>query len=254
VTVADVYRALWRHKIFIVVGTAIVLGIAWYLTSTKPKIYEASTLIRVQQRIDDPTQALGALQTGERLVRTYARIARTATIAAKIADQLKGTVPPGEVYGSIRAHQVEDLELLSITARSRNPRHAALIANAAPAALRSFIAQTGTTRDQVITVQSAGVPRSPSSPDLQFNLLMALLLGLILNGGLALLAELLLDRVSGLDELERVAQRPVLATVPMLEFQPLRGEPAPRAPSQTFPTGRPQAGRPARSLGRGPHG
>ncbi len=249
-TVADVYRALWRHKIFIVAGTAIVLGIAWFLTSTKPKIYEASALIRVQQRIDDPTQALGALQTGERLVRTYARIARTATIAAKIAEQLKGAVPPSEVYGSIRAHQVEDLELLSITARSRNPRHAALIANAAPAALRSFIAQTGTTRDQVITVQAAGVPRSPSSPDLRFNLLMALLLGLILNGGLALLAELLLDRVSGLDELERVAQRPILATVPVLEFRGGDSAPGASVPEAIAP-GRTQAGRPARSLGRG---
>lgn len=239
-TVADVYRALWRHKLLILAGTAVVLGIAWYLTSTKPKIYQATVLIRVQQRITDPTQALGALQTGERLVRTYARIARTRTIAATIARRLDGRVPPGEVYGAIRAHQVEDLELLSITARSRNPRYAALIANAAPEALRSFIAQTGTTRDQVITVQSASVPRSPSSPDLTYNLLMALLLGLILNGGLALLMELLLDRASGLDELERVAGRPILATIPVLEFRlgrdaPPGVEPRPRLAAQARP-------------------
>ncbi len=247
-TVADVYRALWRHKLFILAGTAIVLGIAWYLTSTKPKVYQASALIRVQQRITDPTQALGALQTGERLVRTYARIARTRTIAATIARQLEGRVPAEEVFGAIRAHQVEDLELLSITARSRDPSHAALIANAAPEALRSFIARTGTTRDQVITVQSATVPRSPSSPDLTYNLLMALLLGLILNGGVALVLELLLDRVSSLDELERVAGRPILATVPILELRP---EAARKVPARPRLAGEGGAGPPtARSVGR----
>ena len=218
-TIADVYRALWRHKLYVVAGTLIALACTWYLTSTKPKVYKASTLIRVQQRTADPSQALSALETGQRLVQTYARIATTGTIESNIARDLRHQVPSGEVFGAVAANQVQDLELMSITASSTNPRYAELIANAAPDALRQFIERTGTTRDQIITVERAEVPTSPSSPHLKSNLILALLLGLILNGGLALLAEFLLDRVSDLEELETVAGHPILATVPTLKFR-----------------------------------
>jgi succinoglycan biosynthesis transport protein ExoP len=222
VSVGDVYRALWRQRFFVLLFTAALVAGVWFMTSTEHKEYKASSLIRVQQRIQDPTQVLGALETGGRLVQTYARIATTATIAGKIAKTLEGSVPPSEVYGSISAHQEQDLELLTITAKSENPGHAQLIANAAPGALRSFVAETATPDDQIITVQPAGLPTSPSSPRLKFNLMVALLLGVIFGGGIALIMELLLDRVRTIDELEHVAGRPVLATVPILQFVPRR--------------------------------
>jgi capsular polysaccharide biosynthesis protein len=219
VTVADVYQALWRHKIFIVIATAVALACTWFLTSTKPKIYEASTLIRVEQRTQDPGQVLSALETGAQLVRTYAKIATTSTIEGNIAAKLKGRVPPGEVYGSLQASQVSDLELLNLTASSRNPRVATLIANAAPTALRDWIKRTATTRDLIVTVQKASVPSSPSSPHVKSNLLLALVLGVILNSGLALLADFLLDRVGKVEELEPLVGHPLLAAVPALKLQ-----------------------------------
>jgi capsular polysaccharide biosynthesis protein len=219
VTVADVYQALWRHKIFIVIATVVALACTWFLTSTKPKVYEATTLIRVEQRTQDPGQVLSALETGAQLVRTYARIATTSTIEGNIANQLKGQVPPGEVYGSLSASQVSDLELLNLTASSQNPKVAALIANAAPQALREWIKRTATTRDLVVTVQQAGVPSSPSSPQVKSNLVLALVLGLILNSGLALLADFLLDRVGKLEELEPLVGHPLLSAVPALKLQ-----------------------------------
>jgi len=219
VTVADVYQALWRHKIFIVVATVVALACTWFLTSTKPKIYKATTLIRVEQRTQNPGEVLSALETGAQLVRTYARIATTSTIEGNIAGRLKGQVPPAEVYGSLSASQVSDLELLNLTAESRNPNVAALIANAAPPALRDWIKHAATTRDLIVTVQKAGVPSTPSSPKVKSNLMLALVLGLILNSGLALLADFLLDRVGKVEELEPLVGHPLLAAVPPLKLQ-----------------------------------
>jgi capsular polysaccharide biosynthesis protein len=216
VTVADVYRALWRHKLFIVVLTASLAAATGFLTSRETPVYEASTLVRVQQRINSPGEAFGALQTAGRLAQTYAQIASTATIAQKVQDTLGGRVPLGEIAGSISARQIQDLELLSIGARSTSPARAQAIANAAPQALRSFIEETGTIRDQIITVQPAALPTNPVSPTLKLNIGLAIMLGLIFNGALAVLIEILGDRASEPGELERLTGLPVLAVVPKL--------------------------------------
>jgi capsular polysaccharide biosynthesis protein len=108
--------------------------------------------------------------------------------------------------------------MLTISARSPDPLTAERIANAAPHALESFIRQTGTLRDQVTLVQRASLPTAPASPNLKLNLALALILGLIFNGALALMIDLISDRVGDADELEKLTGVPVLATIPPLKF------------------------------------
>jgi capsular polysaccharide biosynthesis protein len=115
----------------------------------------------------------------------------------------------------------------AITARSPSPERAAQVANAAPKALQAFIRQSSTKADRVITVERASVPANPAFPRLKLNLALALLLGLIFNGALALLIEVLGDRVHDADEVERLTGQPILTTVPNLHFRrnPLLAEP-----------------------------
>ena len=212
----DVYRALWRHKIFVVVLTAALVAAAFALTKQEQKKYSAATLIRVQQRIQDPTQALGALETGQRLAQTYAQIIETTAVTQRIYERLGRQVPLKDI--SVSAAPVQDLELVTITATETSPQRAQLVANAAPAALRAWIKDTGTLRDQVVTVDRAALPTGPSSPKLKLNLALALVLGLILNGGLALLMEVFADRLPEPDELEAATGRPVVASIPNLKL------------------------------------
>ena len=217
-TIPEIYLALWRHKLFIVVMTAL-LGVAtWYLTSQKTPVYEASTLIRVQQSVQDARDPIRSLDLGERLARTYATIVTTRELARSIQDQLDGEVPLAAIQGHVSADPVQDLELLWISARSPEPGVAQSIANAAPPALRDFIRQKGTLREQIVTVESAAMPRKAASPDLSFNLTVAIMLGLLFNGALALVLEALRDRLPKPDELEQIAGLPVLASIPMLTF------------------------------------
>jgi capsular polysaccharide biosynthesis protein len=222
VTVPDVYRALWRHKVMIVVLTIGLAAAAWYLTSRQPRIYQATTLVRIQQQVNGPNDVFLALQTGQRLAETYARITATTTVARGIEKQLKGQVAYGEIH--LHARQIAELELIAISAKSRSATRAQLIANAAPAALREFIAKTGTTGEQVITIQGAARPRSPVAPNKKLNVALAAILGLIFNGALALLLYRLADRVGGPEEIEQLAGKPVLAVIPHLSLTSPRQE------------------------------
>jgi capsular polysaccharide biosynthesis protein len=214
--VEDVYQALWRHKIFIVLMTVLMVGVTWFATSAQTRIYESSALVRVQQKITDPTQSVGALTAGGLLAQTYANIVTTKSIANRISAATGRRISPNEV--DVSASPVNNLDLLWVKARSSSPRVAEIVAGAAPRALEKFIRQTGTLRDQVITVQPAALPTHPVKPNLKFNLTVALLLALIFNSALALLIDMFSDRAKDLDELERITGLSVLATVPKLSF------------------------------------
>ena len=214
----DVYRALWRHKWFVIVLTAILVGAAYFLTKQEQKHYQSSTLVRVVQRVQDPTQALGALQTGQKLAQTYAQIVETRAIAARIYERLDGQVPLAGI--KVSASPVQDLDLLTITATATSPENAVRVANAAPRALRQFIKGSAAVQDQVISVQPAELPTGPSSPSLKLNLVLALMLGLILNGALALVLELVSDRLPDPEGIESLTGQPVIATIPQLKFTP----------------------------------
>jgi capsular polysaccharide biosynthesis protein len=102
VTAGDVYRALWRHKFFIVALTAVFVGAAWYASSQQARRYEASTLVRVQERGDTGNASLLAAQT---LAQTYAKIIGSGALKGAIEtfvagcasgkpSSLKGFLPP----------------------------------------------------------------------------------------------------------------------------------------------------------------
>lgn len=224
----DVYRALWRHKVFIVVLTALLAGGTAFFVSRQVKVYQATSLVRIQQRVANPTEAFGALQTGQLLAETYAKIVETDTVRRRIFAIVGSRVPADTRDISISGSSVNQLDLMQIAVKSSDPTRARIIANAAPTALRQFIHDTATLRDQIVTVDPAAEPKSPVSPRVKLDVALALLLGLIFNSALALVLELVGDRSRDPDELEHLFGLPVLATIPSLK---LRAAPQLRTPA-----------------------
>ena len=76
--------ALWRHKWFILILTAACVGAAWYATVRQTQAYEASTLVRVQERGRSAGDAAAALQASQDLARTYAKMVGSGALAGEI--------------------------------------------------------------------------------------------------------------------------------------------------------------------------
>jgi capsular polysaccharide biosynthesis protein len=158
-TAGDVYRALWRHKFFIALLTAVFVGAAWYMTSRQTQRYEASTLVRVQQRGDQGSGSLDAAQT---LAQTYAQIVDAGALKPQIKNlvagcnsgkpaRLKGVLPVASTR--VRSPRV------GATGVQLTPRAAARRARRAAAARRSL------RRTYRTACRSMGVtPRRPALP------------------------------------------------------------------------------------------
>jgi capsular polysaccharide biosynthesis protein len=214
--ISTVYRTLWRHKLFVLVLTAGLAGAVYIVTTRQDKEYTASSLVRIEQKVSQPSDLYSALVTGERLARTYALIAQTASVRNLVRERLPASVPDDAI--NIGAEQVSNLEVLRLSVTYSDPVIAARVANAVPGALSEFVQQSGTPREIISTVEQAGPPASPSSPNIKLNVMIAILLGLILNSGLVLLIENLSDRVGSVEELERATGHPVIAAIPPLRF------------------------------------
>lgn len=200
--------------------TAIACVGAYAYTRTQPKIYQANALVRIQQKATTPAEAygaLGSLELGHRLAQTYATIVGTGSMHNRVAKILQGKVPADDI--SISATPVGSIELLTISARSKHPAVTASVANATTVALRQFIAETGTLRDQIVVIDSASTPISPVSPRTKFTVALALLFALLFNCALALARDFFADRLPEVDEWEDKFGRPVLATVPPLHLK-----------------------------------
>jgi capsular polysaccharide biosynthesis protein len=213
----DVYRALWRQRFIILALTLATMLTTYVVVSHETKIYRSTIFVRVQQQTTDPNQAGTAIGIAQHLAQTYAQIATTDAIGNSVYRILGGKVPRYEIR--LSAQPVQDLELLYISAKSTNPQWAADAANAAPVALRRWIATTEKTeRDQIQVVNPAGPSASPVSPHVKVSVLIALLAGLVFNGGLAILIEFLSDRIRGVEGLEALTELSVIATIPELDF------------------------------------
>jgi capsular polysaccharide biosynthesis protein len=260
VTAGEVYRALWRHKWLIFLLCVGCVAGAWYLTTRETKTYEASTLVRAQERGPSAGDASAALQASQILAETYANVIASGALASELRtlvatcaksegsagaaarsrscawlkDKRGGPVAPRAVSRvKLSTNRPQDLDLLSITARSPNPRNALLAAAAAPDALRSFVRRTAPPSERIVTVKAA-TASSPVPRHLALNITIALVLALIFSGGLALLMELFRDRLPEANELEQALGHPVLATIPVLRLRATAAPPR-DGPSTALP-------------------
>jgi capsular polysaccharide biosynthesis protein len=247
-TAGDVYRALWRHKALILVLTAVFVGVTWYLVSRESRRYDASTLVRVEERGPNAGDASAALLAAQTLAQTYAKLIGSGALKPGVRSLLsecssRTPISPPSLPGGVRlssckslgdvsetrlarrnlsqvgisASQVESLDLLSITARSKNKVQAKVAANATVLALRSFI-HTAPGSERIVVAKPAALPSSPASRQLALKVVLALMVGLLFNGALALLLELFRDRLPETDELAKTLGQPVLATIPSLRL------------------------------------
>lgn len=91
-----------------------------------------------------------------------------------------------------------------------------------------FVSRLKETREQNDLVQSdarilayAGVPGGPASPQVTMNLIIGLLLGGVLGGAAALLAEIFDGKVTTTEDIEKRLGIPALGTVPLIKSMPL---------------------------------
>ena len=268
-SISRLIAVLGHHWLMVVALTAaLTAGVAAVTYSTAPS-YRASALLQVQAPMDTTgsISLQDTLTARERAV-TIAALGNTAQAARRAAAAL------GAVRGLERCSfsQSGQSEFLHATCAGGARSEVARAANAYAIALQGLLEAQRSARileltrlyqEQIRSLRAQGVPatnfpiqpvypsyreveiidpaRTPSSayaPRPVRTLAIALVLGLLVNTGLAFLLENVQNRARSPEELQRALDLPVLATIPQLG----RGVGVDRAPVRVVAaTARPQA-------------
>lgn len=254
------FGAIWRWK-FLFVAFLILVPLGTYLVvSGKPKVYQSSTLMELQDvSIDTGGQTSGPIQTGN--IQAVARLVTTTPVAAAADRYLNPPEPPSTLAGSVSASGDTNTGFLTIWAQANDPNRAAAIANAFASALAGHQTQQavnsinqqiraaqrqlavtsrldqgsrlslqqqiarlralkGATGGGTQVIQPAVASSSPVGPETRRAVELAAVIGLLLGLGAVFIAENLDRRLRTPEDLERLTKWPLLGVIPSTAFVP----------------------------------
>lgn len=115
----------------LVLGTVVLAAAAAYLISgTQPKVYEARATLIVGQSLSGINPDYSQLLVSQRLSATYASVATTRSILARVISKLGMTETPERLALLVSATAAPDSALLTITGRDGDSVRAANLVNA----------------------------------------------------------------------------------------------------------------------------
>ncbi|HEY9494048.1 MAG TPA: polysaccharide biosynthesis tyrosine autokinase [Intrasporangium sp.] len=212
-----VIRTRWRLIAFcmlVVIGATAATSIA-----TTP-VYEATARIYLATVKASDNEPGGAYAITQKDLNTYAEILDSPDIQEPLRERL------GLAAGTplnVSATVAELTNMLDIKAHSSNPQLAAAVANEAGPVLAEAAKKFSpllANNNQIVTADAiipASVPSEPISPNVKTNLALALLAGLIVGVGVALIRHMSDTKVRGEDDIRELSDRPILGTIPLVK-------------------------------------
>ncbi len=217
-------RLLLKRKWWFLLGLALALAAGVLMTASTTPVYQARTKLFVGQRqvtLEQLGKGVAVSNLSEDLVRSYAQIIGSRSIAQRAVTEGGLTQTPGEIVGGLQAQAVVDTQVITVVYHSNDPVVAQRVLNAVA---RAFVSEMdrfgvdagGTPALRVSVIDPAVAPGSPIEPQPLRNMALAVTLGLLLGGSLALLVDHLDTSVKSREELEELGV-PVLGSIPTLE-------------------------------------
>jgi capsular polysaccharide biosynthesis protein len=226
-SIGDFLRAVWRRFWVVVLVALSLSGVVVGRDLVQHPVYEASAQIMVgqEQSRGVPGTLEGQIGGLEALAGTAVEAVHSRRVAEDVIQKLDLKTTPESLLSGLTVEQVTDTQFIWIRYRGPNPAEAQEIANAVAVASSDQISEVSPSAGiKIVVWEPATRPEAPVSPNPMRSGIMALVLGLILGIGLALLLDYLDHRWRSPEEVERVTGVPTLGVVPKFESPKAKNE------------------------------
>ena len=209
-------QVIWR-RLWVVLLVAVVLAGAVVGNSlTQTPLYEASIEILVgQKRTGDTYVSPFDL---ERLAQTMTEGISSRPVSGAVIQQLDLRMTSEELLANLRVEQISETQFVRVYYADPSPQRAQRVANTVGEVFSKQIAEVSPSANAITATvwERAALPDDPVRPNPMRNGILALVLGLMIGVGLALLLEFLDDRWRSPEEVEQVAGVPTVGVIPEL--------------------------------------
>ncbi|WP_342043009.1 YveK family protein [Bacillus sp. OTU2372] len=210
-----------RKRLSLILGIAfaaiLISGLISYFFLTP--IYQTSTQLLVNQaKSDKTTYQYNEVQTNLQLINTYNVIIKSPAVLEKVIKDLNLNMTVAELNEKITVQNEKESQVVNLAVADENAATSAKIANKTAEVFKREIVKIMNV-DNVSILAKATVTKelSPIKPKPLINIAMALVVGLMVGVGLALLLEYFDNTVKEEQEIERLLGLPVLGVITQMD-------------------------------------
>jgi len=183
------------------------------ITGRMPKTYSATSTVLVNKTTQPGTQEYYDALLSQQLTNTYAQLVTRPVVLDEVQRRLNTKIDRARLTKMITATPVKDTQLINIAVKDNDPVLTANIANTLAQVFMDDNAGQFAATGSIKLAKAAEMPKKPISPSLPMNLTLAVVLGLVVAGGLAFLLEYMDDTIKAPADAEAESGLPVLASV-----------------------------------------
>ena len=156
------------------------------------------------------------LSINSQLVSTYSELVKSNNILGQVISNLGIDISESTLRNNISVSSVSDTELIKITVKTDNPKYSADIANETAKVFTSEVAEIYNINN-VHVVDVAEESNVPSNIDHKKDIMMFAAIGVIIAFIYVIIAGMLDTTVKTEEEIERLVNLPVLASIPIYD-------------------------------------
>jgi len=209
-------KRIWLIAIITLAITSISAVVSYFLLTP---IYEARTDIIVNQARDEQQfYNVNDIQTNLQLVTTYTGIIKRPVVLDKVKENLELDYTIEQLKGQIDVVNEKNSQIISIVAKSSNPKEAVEITNQVAKVFKEEVVKIMNI-DNVNILSEAEMREKPApvSPNPTLNIALAFVMGLIIGSLTALIIEHFDNTIKSEEDIEKFLNQSVLGVVSTLD-------------------------------------
>lgn len=213
----EFFNILKRRKKIIGIITILSIVIATIINfCILPPIYEAKATIMIGKSEQETNEyRYDEIMMYQNLVKTYAEIAKSDTVAIKTVDILKNSIKlsTDEIKEDVKVTFKEGTQILNISVKREEPKQTVYIINSF---IKAFIEESNRiiVNGKIEIVDSATLPETPVKPNKLLNIIIVFAISLITCVGIVFVIEYFDDTIKNEIDIEKYLGLSVIGTIP----------------------------------------
>lgn len=217
----EIFLMFWKKKLEIILIIAIfaILGYVYTMVFTSPMYTSSTTLVLAgtnSEQEGESSITTNDLTLNSKLVSTYSQLVKSNKVVRQVISNLGIDISENELRNNISVSSVSDTELIKITVKTDNPKYSADIANETAKVFTSEVAEIYNINN-VHVVDVAEESNVPSNIDHKKDIIMFAAIGVVIAFIYVIIAGMLDTTVKTEEEIERLVNLPVLASIPIYD-------------------------------------
>ena len=217
IDLSELFKLIRKHLksivIFMLIGAILVGAYTAFMVDKK---YSSKGTILLKAEVIDGAIDNNQLNSNESMVANYIELLQGNNIQDKVAKNLD--ISSGLVSNALQVSNTEDTQIIEISATTTDPGLSKRIVD------ETINVFTETVKEildvsNIIMVDNAEINTAPVSPNIQKNMVLGAVAGIVISLGYILLTYLLDSKIKNADVAEQVLNLPVLGIVPYFEDQ-----------------------------------